>query len=56
MKRKSVYDKMTCAERKVARLLKDLGIKWAYERPVFVLLNRYHVNKKREIIQRMGKD
>ena len=36
MKNKSIYDKMTKAEREVANLLKDLGIKWAYEHPVFV--------------------
>jgi len=36
MKARSVYDKMTSAEREVANLLKDLGIKWAYKRPVFV--------------------
>jgi len=27
---------MTKAEREVAELLKDLGIKWSYEHPVFV--------------------
>lgn len=27
---------MTNAERAVAELLKDLGIKWAYEQPVFI--------------------
>ena len=27
---------MTNAEREVAELLKDLGIKWSYEHPVFV--------------------
>jgi len=36
MQRKSIYDKMTNAEREVAALLKDLGIKWSYEHPVFV--------------------
>ena len=36
MKNKSIYDKMTKAERKVAELLKELGIKWTYEHPVFV--------------------
>jgi len=36
MQRESIYEKMTYAERKVAELLKDLGIKWSYERPVFV--------------------
>lgn len=32
----SVYDRMTNAEREVAELLKDLGIKWSYEHPIFV--------------------
>ena len=27
---------MTTAEKEVAELLKDLGIKWSYEHPVFV--------------------
>ena len=36
MKKESVYDQMTNAEREVAELLKDLGIKWSYEQPVFV--------------------
>ena len=36
MQIKSIYDKMTNAEREVAELLKDLGIKWSYEHPVFV--------------------
>ena len=36
MQRESIYEKMTNAERKVAELLKDLGIKWSYEHPVFV--------------------
>jgi len=36
MKRESIYDRMTKAERKVAELLKVLGIKWTYEQPVFV--------------------
>ena len=36
MQRESIYDKMTNAEREVAELLKDLGIKWSYEHPVFV--------------------
>ena len=36
MHKESIYDKMTNAEKEVAELLKDLGIKWAYERPVFV--------------------
>ena len=36
MKNISVYDKMTNAEREVATILKELGIKWSYEHPVFV--------------------
>ena len=36
MKIVSIYDKMTNSEREVAELLKDLGIKWSYEHPVFV--------------------
>ena len=36
MQRESTYNKMTRSEKEVAALLKDLGIKWAYERPVFV--------------------
>jgi len=36
MQRESIYDKMTRSEKEVAKLLKNLGIKWAYEHPVFV--------------------
>jgi len=36
MQRESIYDKMTNSEKEVADLLKDLGIKWSYEHPVFV--------------------
>jgi len=36
MKNISIYDQMTRAEREVAITLKDLGIKWSYEQPVFV--------------------
>ena len=36
MQRESIYDKMTNAEKEVAELLKDIGIKWSYEHPVFV--------------------
>jgi hypothetical protein len=36
MKSVSVYDQMTRAEREVADVLKDLGIRWSYEHPVFV--------------------
>jgi hypothetical protein len=32
----SIYEKMTNAEREVAKLLKEMGIKWSYEHPVFV--------------------
>ena len=34
--KESIYDQMTNAEREVAKLLKDFGIKWSYEHPVFV--------------------
>jgi len=34
--RESIYEKMTNAEREVADLLKEMGIKWRYEHPVFV--------------------
>ena len=33
---KAKYYKMTRFEKKVADLLKELGIRWAYEQPVFV--------------------
>jgi len=36
MKRGSIYDKMTCAEKEVVELLKEMDIKWSYEHPVFV--------------------
>ena len=36
MQKESIYEKMTNAEKEVAALLKDLGIKWSYEQPVFV--------------------
>ena len=36
MQKGSIYNKMTNAEKEVANLLKELGIKWVYERPVFV--------------------
>jgi len=32
----SIYDNMTRSERIVADLLKEMGIKWSYEHPVFV--------------------
>ena len=34
--KESVYDNMTRCEREVANLLKEIGIRWAYEHPVFV--------------------
>jgi len=36
MQKESVYDQMTRSERKVAEFLKELDIKWRYEKPVFV--------------------
>jgi len=36
MEKESVYEKMTSAEKEVADLLKEMGIKWRYEQPVFV--------------------
>jgi hypothetical protein len=36
MQRESIYDKMTNAEREVANILKEFGIQWSYEQPVFV--------------------
>ncbi len=36
MKQVSIYDKKTRSEREVAELLKEMGIKWSYEHPVFV--------------------
>jgi len=36
MRIESIYDQMTKSEKEVANLLKDLGIKWSYEHPVFV--------------------
>ena len=36
MSSKSIYEQMTRAEREVARELKQLGIPWLYEQPVFV--------------------
>ena len=34
--RESIYDNMTRCEKEVAELLKEMGIKWSYEKPVFV--------------------
>lgn len=36
MRKESIYDKMTNAEREVANLLKELKIQWSYEQPIFV--------------------
>ena len=34
--KESIYDNMTRCEREVADLLKEMGIRWRYEQPVFV--------------------
>ena len=34
--KESIYDNMTRCEKEVADLLKEMGIRWAYEQPVFV--------------------
>jgi len=34
--KESIYDKMTRCEKEVANLLKELGILWVYEHPIFV--------------------
>lgn len=34
--KESIYDNMTRCEKEVADLLKEMGIKWSYEQPVFV--------------------
>ena len=36
MQGQSVYDQMTYAEKEVANVLKELGIQWSFEQPVFV--------------------
>jgi len=36
MRKESVYDRMTSAEKEVATVLKKYGIQWSYEHPVFV--------------------
>lgn len=36
MIKESVYNKMTNAEKEVAHVLKEFGIQWSYEQPVFV--------------------
>lgn len=34
--RESIYDQMTNAEKEVAKLLKEMSIKWVFEQPIFV--------------------
>ena len=34
--KESIYDKMTRSEKEVAEVLRDLGIRWSFEHPVFV--------------------
>ena len=36
MNKESIYNQMTRCEKEVAELLKELGILWSYEQPVFV--------------------
>ncbi|KYK22872.1 hypothetical protein AYK21_03455 [Thermoplasmatales archaeon SG8-52-2] len=36
IKNKTIYNQMTKSEKKVAEFLKNLGIRWSYEHPVFV--------------------
>ena len=36
MQKESIYDRMTNAEKEVAKVLKEFGIHWSYEQPVFV--------------------
>lgn len=36
MKKESIYDQMTKSEKEVAELLRELGIKWSYEQPIFI--------------------
>jgi hypothetical protein len=36
MRKESIYEKMTEAEKKVANVLKEFGIQWSYEHPIFV--------------------
>jgi hypothetical protein len=37
MQKESIYDRMTKSEQKVAQFLKELGIFWSYEKPVYIL-------------------
>ncbi len=34
--KESIYDNMTRCEKEVANALKEMGIKWSYEKPVFI--------------------
>ena len=34
--KESIYDRMTNAEKEVAKVLKEFEIQWSYEQPVFV--------------------
>ena len=36
MQKESIYDRMTNAEKEVAATLKEYGIQWSFEQPVFV--------------------
>lgn len=36
MQKESIYNKMTNAEKEVAKVLKEFGIQWSFEQPVFV--------------------
>ena len=36
MQKELVYDRMTNAEKEVANVLKEFGIRWSFEQPVFV--------------------
>jgi len=36
IKNKAIYDQMTKPEKEVARFLKNIGVRWSYEHPIFV--------------------
>jgi hypothetical protein len=36
MQRESIYNRMTKSEKEVANVLKEFGIQWSYEQPVFL--------------------
>ena len=36
MKNKAIYNQMNKSEKEVAKFLKNIGIKWLYEHPVFI--------------------